>query len=176
MKIPTPAWWFSSWCLISFLFFSPLCVKLSNSFQILTVNNRLIWACVWPTNVNDICIYESTPALYFSMINLNVTFHPMSGSALPIVLVVIHLFLLRDENIRIWAEAELSGLLSSGWLCPHDGGMNTLGADYIKSVRLISDTFALMLQEISWASFFKLIFFVFVIKDKHDTRWFWSLL
>ena len=79
--------------------FSSLCqtVKL---FSNPDSEQQIIWACIWPIDVNNICIYEQPHApLHFSMINLNVIFHPLSGSALQIVLVVIHLFLLRDENM-----------------------------------------------------------------------------
>ena len=87
------------------------------------------------------------------MINLNVIFHPLSGIGVQIVRVVIHLFLLRDENMSwiIWI-IELMPRLG-----PHDGGMNTVRADYIKTVRLTADTFALILPatvlDFLWASF-----------------------
>ena len=60
---------------------------------------------------------------------------------------------LRLTDLDYWAQ-------SPGWLCPHDGGMNTLTEDYIKSVRLISDTFSLMLTTAIDFSFFILIFFM----------------
>ena len=127
--------------------FSSLCqtVKL---FSNPDSEQQIIWACIWPIDVNNICIYEQPHApLHFSMINLNVIFHPLSGSALQIVLVVIQLFLLRDENLRIWAEAELSGLLSSelGLTVPAWWRHEYTHSRLHQKCQTYSDTFALIM-------------------------------
>ena len=81
-----------------------------------------------------------------------------SASGVQIVRVVIHLFLLRDENMS-WIIWIIELRAHAG---PHDGGMNTVRADYIKTVRLSSDTFALILLAtvLDFLSFIHLLNFI----------------